>query len=207
MPIEAIFAPRRRGRGPALAAGVIAALLLAGYPLDAWFDDVLRYERSALAAGELWRLVTAHVAHLSWGHAVLNAAALLLVLQIFRSAVTPREWIIAAALAIIVIDAGLWWFSPGVAWYVGASGVLHGMFVMGIAGLWRGGERNIALGLAVGLVAKLAFEWWQGPLGSGLGLPVVTASHRYGALGGLLAVAVTMLLANRRPRRHLPGRR
>jgi rhomboid family GlyGly-CTERM serine protease len=207
MPIEAIFAPRERGRVAAIAAGVVAALLLAGYPLDAWLGGGLRYERSGLAAGELWRLVSAHVAHLSWAHAALNAAALLLVLQIFKSAVTMREWIAAAAAAVIVIDAGLWWLDPAVDWYVGASGVLHGMFVMGIAGLWRGGERRIAFGLGVGLVAKLAFEWWQGPLASGLDLPVVTAAHRYGATGGLVALAATRLWAGGRPRRQRSGRR
>jgi membrane associated rhomboid family serine protease len=27
-----------------------------------------RYDREALESGELWRLVTAHLVHLGWGH-------------------------------------------------------------------------------------------------------------------------------------------
>lgn len=197
MPIEAIFAKRRARRGGWLVAGLMAALLVAGHPLDDLTQHALRYERAAVAAGEWWRLLTAHFAHLSWAHALLNAAALLLVLQIFRSVVQTAEWWLAAAAALLTIDAGLWWLEPGLDWYAGASGVLHGLFAAGLAGLWRGGERRLAVALTIGLIAKLAFEWWQGPLSGTSDLPVVTAAHRYGAAGGVV-VGVTMLLRGRR---------
>ncbi len=198
MPIEAIFAKRRPQRGGWIGAGLVAAVLVAGHPLDELTQHALRYERAAVAAGEWWRLLSAHLAHLSWPHALLNAAALLLVLQIFRSVVRTAEWWLAAAASLLAIGAGLWWLEPGVHWYAGASGVLHGLFAAGLAGLWRGGERRLAVALTIGLVAKLAFEWWQGPLSGAPGLPVVTGAHRYGAAGGAMAAATMLLRALRR---------
>ena len=200
MPIEAVFARRRRGHPALIVAGLAAALLVAGYPLDEGLGYALRYDRAAIRGGEWWRLATAHVAHLSWAHALLNAAALLLVLQIFRSAVRVPEWWIAGVVSMLAIDAGLWWLEPQVTWYAGASGVLHGMFVAGLAGLWRGGEHRLAIALALGLILKLAFEWWHGPAADLFTAPVVTAAHRYGALGGLIAAAA-MLWRRARQRR------
>jgi rhomboid family GlyGly-CTERM serine protease len=198
VPIEAIFAKRRTGRGERVIAGLMAAMLVAGHPLDEGSGHALRYDRDAIAAGEWWRLVTAHVAHLSWSHALLNAAALLLVLQIFRGRVAPAEWWLAAAASWLAIDAGLWWLEPQLAWYAGASGVLHGLFAAGLAGLWRGDERRLAVALAIGLIAKLAFEWWQAPLSELFAAPVITAAHRYGAAGGLIAAATMLLRTARR---------
>ncbi len=197
MPIEAIFAKRHPRHGGWLVAGLGAAALGAGHSLDELTQHVLRYERAAVAAGEWWRMLSAHLAHLSWAHALLNAAALLLILQIFRSVVRTAEWWLAAAAALLAIDAGLWWLEPGLDWYAGASGILHGLFAAGLAGLWRGGERRLAVALTIGLVAKLVFEWWQAPLSGAPDLPVVTAAHRYGVAGGLV-VALAMLLRGRR---------
>jgi len=198
VPIEAIFAKRRVRRGGWLVAGLVTAALIAGHPLDELTQHALRYERASIAAGEWWRLLSAHLAHLSWAHALLNAAALLLVLQIFRSVVRGAEWWLAAAAALLAIDAGLWWLEPGLDWYAGASGVLHGLFAAGLAGLWRGGERRLAVALTIGLIAKLAFEWWQGPLSGAPDLPVVTAAHHYGAAGGAVVAAIMLLRAPRR---------
>ena len=60
---------------PVLA--IVAACLALGLGEDA-LRQWGRYDRGALASGELWRLVTAHLVHLSWGHLWLNLAALVM---------------------------------------------------------------------------------------------------------------------------------
>src|SRR5690606_28960133 len=155
----------------------------------------LRYTRSGIVDGQWWRLLTAHIVHLDARHALLNAAGLALLWALFARSFRPWQWLLALVLILAVVDAGLWYLSPRIQWYVGASAMLHGVFACGAVAMIRGGER---LGWVAALVfaAKLAWEQFQGPLPLSGG-PVVTASHFYGAAGGLLA---GLLLRPRRER-------
>ena len=162
----------------------------------------LRYEREAIVHGELWRLVTGHIVHLGRSHLILNLAGLLLVWYLVRDVLSSANWLIVLLMVIVGIDAGFWWLEPQLAWYVGLSGVLHGLLVAGIvAGLpdvrW---ENRI---LAVAVVAKLAYEQIVGPLpGSeeSSGGDVVVAAHLYGALSGALVAAIILIRVRARRR-------
>lgn len=162
----------------------IAALLLPLLGGDAW-RLALRYERDAVAAGQLWRLFTAHFVHLDAGHALLNAAGLVLLWALFARSWRPWQWLVATLASMLAIALGFWFLEPGLRWYVGASGVLHGLFAVGCLAMLREGDRAGIVAAAL-LAAKLAWEHWQGPLPLEDG-PVVTASHLYGAIGGALA--------------------
>ncbi len=158
----------------------------------------LRYERSALAAGEWWRLATAHFVHLSVAHALLNALGLVLLWMLFARDYSPRAWFVILAAAIAAIDLGLWVGDSTVLWYVGSSGALHGVLAAGTLAHLRRREPDGWI-LAVLLVGKLSYEQWVGPLPflrgaeavagalSLGGAEVVVDAHLYGALGGLLA--------------------
>lgn len=165
--------------------GAIVLLALGGEVVR----DALRYEREALAAGQLFRLLGAHAVHLSWSHTALNGVAVVLVGIIFSMRTTLGWWCASLVLSIAAIDIGLWWFAPEVGWYVGLSGVLHGLFAVGAWLEWRQGQRS-GLYLLLGLVAKLLFEQFAGALpmtADAAGGPVVVDAHLYGALGGALA--------------------
>ncbi len=145
-----------------------------------------RYEHSAIAHGELWRFVTAHLMHLDLHHAVLNAVGLVLLWALFARSYSPRQWVLALALCMLIIDAGFWLLSPQLEWYVGASALLHGVFACGCVAWIRTGDRIGIVALLL-LVAKLAWEHYGAPLPFMAGRPVVTISHVYGAVGGVLA--------------------
>jgi rhomboid family GlyGly-CTERM serine protease len=90
-------------------------------------------------------------------------------------------------------------FDPGLDWYVGLSGVLHGLFAAGALRHWRERPAAAALMLAV-LAGKLLWEQLLGPLpgtSSVAGGPVIVDAHLFGALGGclgaLLRRSVTLL--------------
>ena len=170
--------------GPALFA--MATLLLlpsaGGEPLRL----ALRYQRDAIAAGQWWRFVTAHIVHLDLAHALLNATGLVLLWCLFARAWRPRQWLVATGCSMLAIGAGFWWLEPQLRWYVGASGVLHGVFACGCLALLR--QRDVTAMIAAPIfVAKLAWEQWQGPLPFEPAGTVVTAAHLYGAIGGAVA--------------------
>src|SRR5579862_9306842 len=119
--------------------------------------ELLRYDRAGLAAGQLWRLVTAHVVHLDPRHALLNTLGLALMWALFARDYRPRQWLAIVLCAMAAIDAGLWFADSTVLWYVGSSGVLHGVLAAGALAHLRRGERDRYL-LAGSLVAKLLYE-------------------------------------------------
>lgn len=158
---------------------------------------LLRYQRGAIAAGEWWRLLSAHVTHLTNAHLLVNMAGLVLVWALVIDELTPRRWLAAMAVVLIGIDAGLWWLSPAIDWYVGASGALHGMLAAGlVCALWRG-DLVARIGLPI-LVLKLLLEQRGGTLGITHGLPVISVAHVYGAVAG--AAAGALLHTRRTPR-------
>ncbi|MBN1237156.1 MAG: rhombosortase [Gammaproteobacteria bacterium] len=168
---------------PVLALAAAALLLgLGGDAARAWG----RYEREALESGELWRLLSAHLVHLGGGHLMLNVAALFTIRFLLDDLLSAADWIGAAVASALAIDAGLYFLSVEVGWYVGLSGVLHGLLAAGAIAMLRV-QPGIAGMLVVGLVVKLAWEQAMGPLPftqSASGGPVIVAAHLYGAAGG-----------------------
>jgi rhomboid family GlyGly-CTERM serine protease len=172
----------RYGIGLALAAALLLLPLLGGMALrDAW-----RYERTAVAAGEWWRLLTCHLVHLDAVHALLNTAGLALLWALFARSYHLSSWLLAIAISTVAIDCGFWFLSTQLRWYVGASGLLHGVFACGCLAMMRTGDR---VGFIAGAVfaGKLAWEHWHGPLPFERADQVVTVAHLYGAIGGALA--------------------
>ncbi|HXY97480.1 MAG TPA: rhombosortase [Steroidobacteraceae bacterium] len=150
--------------------------------------ELLRYDRAALAHGELWRLVTAHLVHLDLHHLLLNCLGLLLVWALFARDYTPWQWAAIVLASIAAIDAGLWFEDSTLRWYVGSSGALHGVMAAGALARLRRGEIEGWV-LAAFLAGKLAWGHWMGALPVSAGLPVVTEAHVYGVLGGLAVAA------------------
>ena len=163
---------------------LLIGLTLAGERVRA----LMRYDRAALAAGELWRLLTAHFVHLDLHHVLLNCLGLALVWALFARDYTPRQWTVITLAAIAAIDAGLWWWDSTLEWYVGSSGALHGIMAAGALARVRRGEAEGWV-LAAFLAGKLAWNYWMGALPVSAGLPVVSQAHFYGVAGGLAAAA------------------
>ena len=165
---------------------IIACLIAIG---DDFARLWLRYDRLAIEAGEGWRLASGHFTHLSAAHLGLNLAGLFLVWAIVGDRLTSATWIIVITLIVLGMDLGFWFLDRNLVWYVGLSGLLHGILIAGaVAGLRQAsGESIIILVLVFG---KIVYEQIVGPLpGSELtsGGPVVVNAHFYGAASGLLA--------------------
>ena len=155
--------------------------------------EVLRFERTAVYGGEVWRLLSGHFVHLGWSHFALNAAGLLLIWYLVANRFSVATWIVVVIVAIAGIDVGFWLLQPQLQWYVGLSGLLHGLLAAGVVGGLRAGQKDAWL-LGTILVAKLGYEQLFGPVpgsAESTGGAVIVAAHLYGAVTA--AVAGTLL--------------
>jgi rhomboid family GlyGly-CTERM serine protease len=171
---------------PACLAGVLVLLWIGGDPVLA----TLRYERWAIAHGEPWRLLTGNLVHANGRHLLLNLAGLGLVTLLFPGEYSCRQWLLIGVAGMVAVAAGLWWGSPEVEWYVGLSGVLHGLLAAGAIAWWGSRLRGLAVWLMGILIAKLLGEHWFGAVGWSGDLTVIVDAHLYGAVGGTLAGAI-----------------
>ena len=181
---------------PVAVIGISGLFALGGDEVRDW----LRFDRGLINAGQYWRLVSGHFVHLGVSHFLLNSCGLLLVWYLVGQHLSAASWLFIAAASILVMDIGFWLFEPQLYWYVGLSGLLHGILAAGIVAALRH-DRTMALILATLVIVKLAYEQLLGPLpGSeaSSGGSVVVVAHLYGAIGGVVA-AVVLLRTSQRP--------
>jgi len=185
--------PRYAWRG-LLRQTAAPALLGAGSlcaTLQGTIAATLRYDRAAISAGEWWRLLSGHLVHGGFAHWALNMLGFALILVIFPERISWRGLGLPMLLPALAVSGGLFFLNPGIAWYVGLSGVLHGLFAANALRETLSGSRMFGFALAV-LAAKIAYEQIVGPLADTqavIGLPVVVDAHLYGSVGGLVLSA------------------
>lgn len=182
------------GRRALLLVALLLLLPLGGEGLQL----ACRLDTAPLALGQWWRLLTAHLVHLGWTHAALNAVGVLLCWAL-APAVFDRALPLRLGGLALGISLCLWAFTPQVLPYVGLSGVLYGLFVLGLVPQLR--RRDPIAALALLLI--LGWMLWQWAVGTPateealIGGRVVSQAHRFGAVLALLWLALAALA--RRP--------
>ncbi|PPE73164.1 rhombosortase [Solimonas fluminis] len=190
----------RSGERWAVPAGVaLLCLLLAlgGDPVR----DALAYQREAVAAGQWWRLLGANFLHLGWYHLLLNLLGLWTLLLLCPEPLPARTWLLRLLVLGLAVTLGIHVLAPQWRSYVGFSGILHGLFLLGLLpqALRRDG---IALAALACLAAKLAWEAFSGtPISDeqALGGRVAQEAHWFGIIAALCYAAIAGLLRQRRP--------
>lgn len=172
-------------------------VLLAVCALFQWlqgqYPDAFLYDRTAIANGEYWRLLTGHLVHTNGAHLLLNAAGVVALWFVFGGSVLLGKRPAVAYLVLVVvlslfISAGLWFWFPETTHYYGLSGVLHGLFCFGAVSdfsqrRWSGGL------LLFGCWVKVAWEWYAGPSAATADMieaEVAVSSHLLGSAWGTL---------------------
>jgi rhomboid family GlyGly-CTERM serine protease len=164
-----------------LAVTVASGLWLSLEPVP----EALIFDRSAIAGGEWWRLLSGHWVHSDGRHALWDIAALALVGGLVESSGRSRL-ALAAVVGSLSVAAAIWWQLPELERYCGLSGMLNSLFVIALGDLWQRGRQPVVLAAAVLLGAKLLAELAAGqsvlidPL-----WPGVPLAHLAGLLGGL----------------------
>ncbi len=149
----------------------------------------LRFDRPGILEGDWWRLISGHFVHLGGAHFALNAAGLGLVWYLVGKSFNGSRWLLIVIACLLGMDLGFWLLKPELSWYVGLSGLLHGLLAAGLAEKLRQPDTETFI-LAALLLGKLAFEQLSGPLPGSEGTaggPVVVDAHLFGAVSGALA--------------------
>lgn len=181
---NAAYSSLRVWQTPLVVMLMIGLLALGGEPLR----DALRWDRDALEAGEWWRLLTGNFVHLGLWHAFLNALGVLVLVLLCPEILPWQVWARRILLLSLGMSLGLYFFVPDVTGYVGMSGVIHGLFVLGLMPQVLKKDL-IALGCLLYLVGKIGWELYAGaPVSdeAALGGKVLVESHLYGTVSAFL---------------------
>jgi rhomboid family GlyGly-CTERM serine protease len=194
--------------------GISACALVLWSMPDALAD--YRYDRAAILSGEWWRIVTGHMVHLNTMHLTLNLVGLLLICELLWRDLPLAHACGLLLFSVIGASALLWTWHPGLDWYAGLSGALHGLWAgISASGWWstRSNDavtsaqagptkktvlqrvlsslRNSYIWALVLLALKLAMEFRYGPslyTETVIEGSVISAAHLYGALAGFAYV-------------------
>lgn len=189
-----LSAAERLALAGALSLLLLQALTTGAAPLlDA---GALEY-RAAAAFSEPWRLITGHLVHINWPHALINAAAWWVVARLYAPELPPLRQLAVLGASALVIGLGLAVLHPTIVWYRGFSGLLHALFFAGgvqwLAAALRGPRSLRALWLPAVLVLggalKVVLEQPAGsvtPYADWLGAGTVPQAHLLGALTGVV---------------------
>lgn len=156
----------------------------------------LQYDRLAIAAGEIWRLVSSHWAHVSADHLFWDVLTFL-VLGTLCERISRLRFCTCVLGSTVLIPVALWITMPQLETYRGLSGIDSALYVLLAVTLLKDevhGKRwgwMIALsGLLVAFVAKVGYEITTGGTifvnsGASRMIPVPLA-HCVGAVVGMV---------------------
>ncbi|MGL6488565.1 rhombosortase [Aeromonas hydrophila] len=162
----------------------------------------LSFDRTLIAQGEGWRIITGNVAHTNLWHLLLNLSGLWVLYSLFREYLTGCRLPLLLLLLGTAVGLGIWWWCPQTQWYMGLSGALHGLFVWGALQDIRYRRYSGWLMLA-GVAIKLGVDFYsagESPVSALIGARVHIESHLIGSGAGLLLGLLPITLREPAPK-------
>lgn len=166
-------------------------------------QEALIFNRKAIEAGEVWRLMTGHLVHTGNRHLAWNVAALFVIggLLEWEFGLRAVRHLAVLTAGAVAISAWLWWGMPSLEQYSGFSGILNTQLVIFLAEAWRKTRNRLFVAVGVGAAAKIFAELLaEQSFVAATTWPSVPEAHGIGLLAG---IALLLLAGLSR----LPGRR
>jgi rhomboid family GlyGly-CTERM serine protease len=169
----------------------VAAVLALSPAASAW----LQYDRRALAAGELWRLVSGHWTHASADHFFWDVLVFV-VLGVQCERVNRGRFWAAVLGSALLISAVLWYGRPDLDFYRGLSGIDSALFALLAVTQLKQVRRDrpwaaiLVVLPSIAFAGKTLYEWhaaqtlFVDSVAAGM-IPIVSA-HIAGACAGLI---------------------
>ena len=175
---------------------IYVLICLGIYLLAPQTSQWLAYYHTGIAQFELWRLITATFCHTNFNHLLMNMFGLVITLLLFINTFKNKRLLPLIIFNSLFISLALFFLETDLIWYVGFSGVLHGLFSYGAMHDIHNRDRWGYL-LGGGLFAKVGYEQLFGAEQSTIeliGAPVLVNAHLYGMLAGILFYLFTYKL-------------
>lgn len=157
------------------------------YLYDNKVVNILQFDRQQIEQQQYWRLLSGNLLHTNLWHLLFNLAGLLMLTHLFGRLIGIIHFISFSIVNFVCVGALLYLFSPEIIRYVGLSGYLHGLFVLGcLVEIHQG--RLSSLLLLAGIAAKVGWEIYHGAseqMAVLIDASVATDAHLYGALAAL----------------------
>ena len=154
-----------------------------------WANPWLEFDRAAIEQGQVWRIVTCHLVHLNVWHLLLNLAGLLLCGVFFADLLDRWRFWSWLGFCSLVAGLALYGLDSQLRYYVGLSGILHGLLVLCLLLGWRGNPWLHSLVLLI-IAGRLFSEHNPGYdinyLHNWIDGSVYVNAHLYGAVSGLM---------------------
>ncbi len=170
-----------------IVVSVVAWLL---EPLSSeWFA----FDRHAINTGQAWRLLSGHFLHTNTQHLLLNVSGLLLLWALHGQYYSPR-WLGGFICLCAGTSVGIHYYSD-LTWYVGLSGALHGLFILGAYWDIRNRYKTGWL-LIIGIWCKVIYEQVFGAseqVASLIDASVAIDAHLFGTLSGTCLILLHMI--------------
>lgn len=176
---------------PAAWLGLACGVWLGG----AAVADALAFARPLIERGQWWRLVTCNFVHLGGWHLFLDALGLLLWVWLCQVRMGVATWLLRTLALALGVGLGLYLFVPGVAGYVGLSGMIYGLLVLDLGHDAIVDKDGFAAFCVAVIVARVAWAMsgptpaWERAL---IGGDVIGAAHVCGMVAGALYAAVAL---------------
>jgi rhomboid family GlyGly-CTERM serine protease len=155
-----ILAAGRYASAPLLAGAALLVLIFG----QSWTER-LEYDRTAVAAGQFWRILTCHWTHWSVNHFTWDALVFL-ALGFAAQHRSPFRFLLAVIVAAIAIPLAVFAMLPSLHNYRGLSGIDCALFGLLVTSLLNDNRRSLSASVAwlflIAFFLKTAFELWTG---------------------------------------------
>jgi rhomboid family GlyGly-CTERM serine protease len=181
---------------------IIALLCIVMFMLPESISQHLVLTQDAFKNNEMWRTLSAHFMHTNLWHLLLNLAGLYLTWFLFYEQLSWRRVLFVMLTCTIGLSIVLQVTQHlnSIAWYVGLSGTLHGIFAFALVLDLKTKRMSTYVLIALG-ITKLLYEQLGGSNADTealIGASVAIDAHLWGAVLGVLTGFIALIIETAR---------